>query len=191
MIITALFAGNAFAQARFDQQNEAARQRETKPAQNSDRQREVRPAQNRDNNRQRELKTVTMEGTLQLEKGLIALSSGDNVYYVPMLQRYAGFIEGIKEGAKISVEGFQFRNMLHPTKVTVSGKDYDFPAFTPGQNNFQGYGQMQRRNDFGHGQGKNNLAPRQNNKGHKQDRRSHSHNHHKQHKHKQNHRGRR
>jgi hypothetical protein len=93
---------------------------------------------------------------LQLEKGFIALASGDNVYFVPMLMRYAGFVEGIKEGAKVSVEGYQFRDILHPKKVTVNGKDYDFPrpsvkAYGPKAPNIRSGG-FGRGNGFKQGQ---------------------------------------
>ena len=78
--------------------------------------------------RQREAKSVTIDGTLQLEKGFVAVASGDSVYYVPMLTRYIGFIEGLKEGKKVSVEGYEFRKFIHPKKVTIDGKSYDFIA---------------------------------------------------------------
>ena len=71
---------------------------------------------------------ITVEGTLQLQNGLIAIASGDTSYLVPMLNRYIGFIEGLKEGNKISVEGYARKNFLHPNKVTINGKSYDFPA---------------------------------------------------------------
>ena len=88
--------------------------------------------------RQRDSKAVTavtIEGTLQLEKGIIAVASGDSVYYVPMLARYIGFIEGLKEGTKVSIEGREFRKFINPTKVTINGKSYDFAVGGPGQNN--------------------------------------------------------
>jgi hypothetical protein len=86
-----------------------------------------------------------IEGTLKLEKGFIAVQSGESVYYVPMLTRYIGFINGLKEDAKVSIEGFLFRNIIHPLKVTVADKSYDFmaPQFAPRP----GFGM--RNNNFG------------------------------------------
>ena len=84
-------------------------------------------AQNRNDSR-RNNSTVTIDGTLQLEKGAIAVSSGDSVYYVPSLTRYIGFIDGLKEGASVSVEGYEYRNVLYPVKVTIAGKSYDFAS---------------------------------------------------------------
>jgi hypothetical protein len=80
----------------------------------------------------------TINGTLQLEKGIIAVASSGDIYYVPMLTRYIGFIEGLKEGAVVSVEGYTFRNFIQPLKVTINGKSYDFavngPDFWDGRN---------------------------------------------------------
>jgi hypothetical protein len=50
-----------------------------------------------------------------------------------MLNRYIGFITGLREGASVSVEGYEFRNMIQPVKVTIDGKSYDFNAKDRGQ----------------------------------------------------------
>jgi hypothetical protein len=76
--------------------------------------------------RQQKDNSVSVEGTLKLEKGFVAVESGDTVYLVPMLNRYIGFIGGLKEGGKVTVEGQGFRNMIQPLKVTIDGKSYDF-----------------------------------------------------------------
>jgi hypothetical protein len=75
--------------------------------------------------------TVTINGTLQLEKRFIAVSSDDNVYYMPMLSRYIGFIEGLKEGAVVSVEGYIYNNFIFPSKVNINGKSYNFAMNRP------------------------------------------------------------
>jgi hypothetical protein len=73
--------------------------------------------------------SVKVEGTLKLEKGFIALEKDGAVYYVPRLNRYIGFITGLREGARASVEGYEFKKgMIQPTKVTIDGKSYDFTA---------------------------------------------------------------
>jgi len=91
-------------------------------------------AQNKDNrlnrdDRKQGAAKVTVEGILKLEKGVVAVASGDSVYYVPVLNRYIGFIDGLKEGTKVSVEGAQFKDVIQPVKVTINGKSYDFPEF--------------------------------------------------------------
>jgi hypothetical protein len=74
---------------------------------------------------QRENSMVNIEGTLKLERGTIALQSGDNVYFVPGLNRYTGFINGIREGNTVAVEGYSRGNTIHPVKLTVEGRTYD------------------------------------------------------------------
>jgi hypothetical protein len=71
-------------------------------------------------------RTVSVQGTLGLQNGVIILSSGDTVYFVPHLSPYAGFIDGLKEGAQVKVEGRQMDgNYLMPSKIIVDGRDYN------------------------------------------------------------------
>lgn len=84
--------------------------------------------------------TVTVEGTLQLQNGHVVLVSGDTSYFVPWLLHYAGFIEGIKEGATVSVEGYtDGYDRLWPTSFTVNGKSYDLARFG-GRGGYRGGG---------------------------------------------------
>ena len=87
----------------------------------------------------------TVEGVLKLEKGSIAIQSGDTIYLVPALTRYIGFIDGLREDARVSVEGFILRNIINPAKVTIGDKSYDFnmPGLGLG---VMGFGMM--RNNF-------------------------------------------
>jgi hypothetical protein len=80
------------------------------------------------------LQSVTVNGTLQLQNGQIVVASGNTIYYCPIIGRYVGFIDGLKEGSNVTVEGFAYGNMLQPTKLTADGKSYDFLA-----NNNGGY----------------------------------------------------
>lgn len=88
---------------------------------------------------QAQAETVKVDGTLSLINGRIGLKSGGKTYYVPMLGRYAGFIEGLKEGAYVKLEGYAFPipmapeySMLRVTKLTVGSKDYDFSKLVYG-----------------------------------------------------------
>jgi hypothetical protein len=99
--------------------------------------------------RQRVDNSVSVEGNLKLEKGFVALESGDSVYLIPLLNRYIGFINGLREGARVSVEGNTFRNVIMPRKVVIDNKTYEFLAGGPGMT----------RNNFVPG-GHNNFAPR-------------------------------
>jgi len=81
--------------------------------------------------------SITVEGTLQLQNGQIAVSTGNAVYYVPVLNQYIGFIDGLKEGARISVLGYASGNILQASQVTINGKTYDF--LTPRYDNNSTY----------------------------------------------------
>jgi hypothetical protein len=74
---------------------------------------------------------------LQLHNGQFAVTSGNNIYYVPMIGRYAGFIDGLKEGSIVSFEGYVKGNFLRPVKMTIGEKSYDLAAggaFAEGRN---------------------------------------------------------
>jgi len=83
---------------------------------------------------------ITVNGTLQLQNGQIALASGNAVYFVPSLGRYIGFIDGLKEGAGVSIDGYASGNYLEPSKVTINGKSYDFSPNNFAQDRGGGYG---------------------------------------------------
>jgi hypothetical protein len=71
---------------------------------------------------------ITVNGSLQLQNGSIAVVSGNITYFVPVLTQYFGFIEGLKEGVQVSIDGFASGNTIRPSKVTLNGKSYDFPV---------------------------------------------------------------
>jgi hypothetical protein len=83
--------------------------------------------------------TLTVTGTLGLLRGMPVLEDGGTSYYVPDILRYAGFIEGLKEGAKVTLEGQlapanrQEANakMLRVTKLTIGSKSYELAAGMP------------------------------------------------------------
>ena len=84
---------------------------------------------------------VSVTGSLTIERGSIALRQGDTVYLLPGLQRFVGFIDSLKEGAQVSVDGFAAPNPWDPqtkylrvTRLNIGGRDYnmDFgPTFNP------------------------------------------------------------
>jgi len=85
---------------------------------------------------QPQAQSVKVEGKLSLINGMIGLKSGGKTYYVPMLSRMAGFVEWIKEGASVKLEGYEYQLPYAPeyytlmvTKLTVGGKDYDFSQY--------------------------------------------------------------
>jgi hypothetical protein len=63
---------------------------------------------------------------------MIAVKSNDITYLVRGLNRYIGFIDGLKEGAAVTLEGFARPNpqndkvkFMSVQKLTLNGKDYD------------------------------------------------------------------
>jgi len=82
--------------------------------------------------------TVTVSGSLIVAKGFPALKSGDVTYFVGGLNRLSGFIDGLKEGAQVTIEGQAITSprdntvkFLRPTKMTLNGKSYDMAAPSP------------------------------------------------------------
>ncbi|MDR2185021.1 MAG: hypothetical protein LBO80_05060 [Treponema sp.] len=97
---------------------------------------------------------VTVSGTLSLIDGRIALENDTATYYVAGLERLIGFVDGLKEGAGVTLEGFvrplhrrdrggveKERHLLRVTKVTLDGRNYDLPApVMADAGPFSGYG---------------------------------------------------
>lgn len=144
--------GISESQNETNSQNRNERRRSAAPQVRNERQRDANsPARE---NRQREVNTVTVDGTLKLENGFVAVQSGDSVYLVPMLNRYIGFITGLREGARVSVEGRGFRNFIQPATVTIDGTAYNFAAPAPTANRDQRV--APNNGNFGNRQ---NMAP--------------------------------
>ena len=83
-----------------------------------------------------EAQLVKVDGRLALINGMIGLKSGGKTYYVPMLTRLTGFMDSIKEGASVRLEGYEYQMPYAPeyytlmaTKLTVGGKDYDLSQY--------------------------------------------------------------
>jgi hypothetical protein len=78
---------------------------------------------------------VTVSGNLELVDGQIAVVADGITYIAGGLRWLTGFIDGIKEGAAVSLEGWARTapfnadtRFLRISKLTVGGKDYTFPA---------------------------------------------------------------
>ncbi|MDR2701370.1 MAG: hypothetical protein LBB72_02955 [Spirochaetaceae bacterium] len=76
---------------------------------------------------------TTIRGTLGLSNGRISVVSGNITYYVRGLERFVGFIDGLKEGAQVSLDGYaaapaiegQKDRLFYPVKLTLNGKNYE------------------------------------------------------------------
>jgi hypothetical protein len=77
--------------------------------------------------------TTTISGILGLNNGRIVVKSGDTTYYTRGLNHFVGFIDGLKEGSQVTIEGYvsspslegATERLLFPVKLTLNGKIYD------------------------------------------------------------------
>ncbi|MCL1837190.1 MAG: hypothetical protein FWG46_06570 [Treponema sp.] len=76
--------------------------------------------------------SVSVSGNLAIVRGMIAVTDGGTVYIVDGLHRFVGFIDGLSEGAAVTLEGNAFPGLRDDTvkflsvqKMTLNGKDYD------------------------------------------------------------------
>jgi hypothetical protein len=95
--------------------------------------------------------TTTIRGSLGLSKGRISVVSGNITYYVRGLQRFVGFIDGLKEGAQVSLDGYaaaptvegQKDRLFYPVTLNINGKNYEVGSpdarnMKPGRNVWNG-----------------------------------------------------
>jgi hypothetical protein len=103
---------------------------------------------------QTDRETLTVNGKLVLVNGHIAVRTGDTVYFVVGINRLIGFVDGLKEEAVVTLDGYarefpKFRQIrsgnsaesgasgavgkvLWVTKLTLGNKSYDLsPAGRP------------------------------------------------------------
>ena len=76
--------------------------------------------------------TVTVSGSLIVSRGSPAVKSGDDIYIVKGINRLVGFVDGLKEGAQVTIEGPAITSprdsklkVLRAVKLTLNGKAYD------------------------------------------------------------------
>ncbi|MCL2128550.1 MAG: hypothetical protein FWH38_09865 [Treponema sp.] len=80
----------------------------------------------------RKAESASVSGDLTLVRGMAAVDSGGVTYIAGGLMRFAGFIDGLKEGAAVTLEGMALPlrkidnvKVLFVQKMTLNGKDYD------------------------------------------------------------------
>jgi len=77
--------------------------------------------------------TTNIRGTLGLSAGRISVVSGNVTYYVRGIERFVGFIDGLKEGSQVSLDGYvsapkvegQKDRLFYPVTLTFNGKNYE------------------------------------------------------------------
>ena len=81
---------------------------------------------------------VTVSGSMVVAYGSPALKSGEVTYIVSGINRLIGFVDGLKEGVQVTIEGRSISNprdnnlkFLRPAKLTFGGKTYDMSPLNP------------------------------------------------------------
>ena len=82
--------------------------------------------------------TVTVSGSLIVAHGMPAVRIGDTTYLVGRLSRLSGFIDGLREGAEVTIEGSAIASrrdtklkFLNPTQLTLAGRSHDLTPAAP------------------------------------------------------------
>ncbi|MDR2792245.1 MAG: hypothetical protein LBB61_01080 [Treponema sp.] len=81
----------------------------------------------------------TASGSLALVKGRIAVQSDNVTCYLTGINRLIGFVDGLKEGAKVTLEGYAItipksnpaaaeEKIFRITKLSFNGKEYELNA---------------------------------------------------------------
>lgn len=75
---------------------------------------------------------ITLEGKLELVNSRVAIKKDDKTYYVMIPSRLFGFVDGLKEGAAVKLEGYSHElpalkdNFVVQVKtLTIGDKDID------------------------------------------------------------------
>ena len=83
-------------------------------------------------NFQQQPEKVSINGNLTIVRGMIAVKSNDLTYLAGGLTRFIGFIDGLKDGAAVILDGNAFSlpqndkvKFLQVQKMTLNGKEYD------------------------------------------------------------------
>ena len=91
-----------------------------------------RPSESRNAPPRIEAESVSISGNLSLVQGRVALTSGGTTYLIGGLNRYFGFIDGLREGAAVAIEGSAFASprientkFLMVQKLTIGCRDYE------------------------------------------------------------------
>ncbi|MDR1108258.1 MAG: hypothetical protein LBL19_04405 [Spirochaetaceae bacterium] len=114
--------------------------------------------------------TVTVNGNLAFINGGFGLKSGDITYYVIGIDRLIGFVDGLTEGAQVTLEGYEFPDAaaqeyryLRAFKLNFNGKDYEVSPrlrqFAEGENFSQPFAGPRPRGYPGHS---GPMGPRRN-----------------------------
>jgi len=109
--------------------------------------------------------SISVSGNLTIAQGMIAVTSNDTTYLAGGLNRFVGFIDGLKEGAAVTLEGFtrpvprsENVKFMMVQKMSLNGKDYDLAM---PRMNIQPRQNMQQQNMQPRQHPRQNINPRQ------------------------------
>ncbi|MDR3325061.1 MAG: hypothetical protein LBS82_03605 [Spirochaetaceae bacterium] len=104
--------------------------------------------------RGQDVPVTSVSGKLAWVDGKIAVKAGEKTYFASGIRRLIGFVDSIKEGSDVKLEGREFPggkdkvvSFFQTLKVSSNGKEYDIPDRPP-----------QRFNDGGRGDGRRGNA---------------------------------
>ena len=82
---------------------------------------------------------TTIKGTLKISGNRFSVVSGNITYSVRGLERLVGVVDGLKDGAQVSMDGYamatagQNERVFNPLRITINGKSYEVGS--PGAGN--------------------------------------------------------
>ena len=132
----------------FSQRPDNMRGRDFSPRQRDGKERPVRRTEGDEAGNQRSRRNrisppenASVSGNLSLVRGMIAVTEGDTTYIAGGLNRFIGFIDGLTEGAAVTLEGNVFSSprsesvkFLFVQKMTLNEKEYDLGRPVPAGN---------------------------------------------------------
>lgn len=78
---------------------------------------------------------VTVSGYLTVAYGMPAIRSSETTYIVGRLCRLIGFVDGLREGAQVTIEGSAIASrrsdaimLLNPIQLTLDGRTFDMAS---------------------------------------------------------------
>ena len=78
------------------------------------------------------MELISVKGNLTITQGRVFVKANNTTYIIGEFDRLAGFVDGLKEGAAVTVEGYASPNprndnekFLRPQKMILEGKEYD------------------------------------------------------------------
>jgi hypothetical protein len=96
---------------------------------------------------------TNISGNLTIAKGMVALVDKDTTYLLMGLNRYTGFIDGLKEGATVSLKGHartdpRDKNVkfMRVEKLSLNNKEYDLALPYQGGKQNRQYNHSPRQN---------------------------------------------